>query len=105
MPFNFSSPEFLSHGKLRKNQVSPVSRASPAHMNSPLTSFARSVWESIALSFYNRQYFPLQTEQTKLIGHYYTLETDTWDRCAYPRDTSLLADACNIYFYMRLRAG
>ena len=28
MPFNFSSPEFLSHSKLRKNQVSPV------HMNS-----------------------------------------------------------------------
>ena len=36
MPFNFGSPKFLSHSKLRKNQVSPVSRASPAHMNSPL---------------------------------------------------------------------
>ena len=36
MPFNFSSPEFLSHHKMRKNRVSSVSRASPAHMNSPL---------------------------------------------------------------------
>ena len=36
MPFNFSSPEYLSHHRTRKNQVSPVSRASPAHMNSPL---------------------------------------------------------------------
>ena len=35
MPFNFSSPEFLSHHKTRKNRVSPVSRASPAHINSP----------------------------------------------------------------------
>ena len=38
MPFNFSSPEFLSHHKMRKNRVSPVSRASPAHMNSPLVN-------------------------------------------------------------------
>ena len=36
MPFNFSSPEYLIHHKTRKNRVSPVSRASPAHMNSPL---------------------------------------------------------------------
>ena len=36
MPFNFSSPEYLSPHKRRKNLVSPVSRASPAHMNSPL---------------------------------------------------------------------
>ena len=36
MPFNFSSPEYLSPHKRRKNRVSPVSRASPAHMNSPL---------------------------------------------------------------------
>ena len=36
MPFNFSSPEYLSPHKRRKNGVSPVSRASPAHMNSPL---------------------------------------------------------------------
>ena len=35
MPFNFSSPEYLSHHRTRKNRVSPVSRASPAHMNSP----------------------------------------------------------------------
>ena len=40
MPFNFSSPEFLSHSKMRKNQVSPVSRARPAHMNSPLAGFS-----------------------------------------------------------------
>ena len=33
MPFNFSSPEYLSHHRMRKNRVS---RASPAHMNSPL---------------------------------------------------------------------
>ena len=35
MPFNFSSPEYLSHQvfRTRKNQVSPVS---PADMNSPL---------------------------------------------------------------------
>ena len=30
MPFNFSSPEYLSHHRTRKNRVSP------AHMNSPL---------------------------------------------------------------------
>ena len=36
MPFNFSSPEYLNPHKRRKNLVSPVSRASPAHMNSPL---------------------------------------------------------------------
>ena len=36
MPFNFSSPEYLSHHRTRKNRVSPVNRASPAHMNSPL---------------------------------------------------------------------
>ena len=36
MPFNFSSPEYLSHHRTGKNRVSPVSRASPAHMNSPL---------------------------------------------------------------------
>ena len=35
MHFNFSFPEYLSHHKTRKNRVSPVSRASPAHMNSP----------------------------------------------------------------------
>ena len=35
MPFNFSSPEYLSHHWTRKSRVSPVSRASPAHMNSP----------------------------------------------------------------------
>ena len=33
MQFNFSSPEYLSHHRMRKNRVSPVS---PAHMNSPL---------------------------------------------------------------------
>ena len=38
MPFNFSSPEYLSHHRTRKNRVSPVSRASPAHMNSPLVA-------------------------------------------------------------------
>ena len=32
MPFNFSSPEYLSHHyRTRKYRVSPVSRASPAH--------------------------------------------------------------------------
>ena len=35
MPFNFSSPEYLSNHRTRKNRVSPVSRASPAHMNGP----------------------------------------------------------------------
>ena len=39
MPFNFSSPEYLSHHRTRKNRVSPVSRASPAHMNSPLYEY------------------------------------------------------------------
>ena len=32
MPFNFSSPEYLSHHRTRKNRVSPVSRASLAHI-------------------------------------------------------------------------
>ena len=36
MPLNFRSPEYFSHHRTRKNRVSPVSRASPAHMNSPL---------------------------------------------------------------------
>ena len=36
MLFDFSSPEFLSHTKLRKNQVNPVSQASLIYMNSPL---------------------------------------------------------------------
>ena len=36
MAFNFNSPEYLSHHRTRKNRVSPVSRASPAHMNNPL---------------------------------------------------------------------
>ena len=36
MPFNFSSAEYLRHHRTGKNRVSPVSRASPAHMNSPL---------------------------------------------------------------------
>ena len=36
MPFNFSSFEYLTHQRTRKNRVSPVGRASPAHMNSPL---------------------------------------------------------------------
>ena len=35
IPFNFSSPKYLSHHRTRKNRYSPVSRASPAHMNSP----------------------------------------------------------------------
>ena len=46
MPFNFSSPEYLSHHRTRKNRVSPVSRASPAHMNSPLH---RMVWLGIEM--------------------------------------------------------
>ena len=41
MPFNFSSPEYLSHHRTQKNRVSPVSRASPAHMNSPLFDMLR----------------------------------------------------------------
>ena len=36
MLFDFSSPEFLSHTKLRKNQVNQVSQASLIYMNSPL---------------------------------------------------------------------
>ena len=36
MPFNFSSSEYFSPHKRRKNRVSPVSRASPAHVNSLL---------------------------------------------------------------------
>ena len=42
MPPNFSCPKYLSHHRTRKNRVSPVSRASPAHMNSPLESFGPS---------------------------------------------------------------
>ena len=45
MPFNFRSSEFLSHSKLRKNQVSLVRRASPAHMNNPLEIFVH-IYES-----------------------------------------------------------
>ena len=36
MPLNCSSPEYLTHHRTRKNRVSPVSWASPAHMNSSL---------------------------------------------------------------------
>ena len=32
MLFNFSSSEYLSHHRTRKNRVSPVNRASTAHM-------------------------------------------------------------------------
>ena len=38
MPFNFRSPEYLGRDiihRTRKNRVSPVSRASPADVNSP----------------------------------------------------------------------
>ena len=35
MPFNFSSPEYLSHHRTRKNRDSP---ASPAYMKSPSSS-------------------------------------------------------------------
>ena len=37
MPFNFSSPEYLSHPRTRKSRVSSarLAGASPAHMNSP----------------------------------------------------------------------
>ena len=38
IPFNFSSPEYLSNHRTRKNRVSPVSRASPAHMNGPIVT-------------------------------------------------------------------
>ena len=34
IPVNFSSSEYLSPHKRRRNRVSPVSRASPTHMNS-----------------------------------------------------------------------
>ena len=37
MPFNCSSPEYLSHHRTPQNRVSLVSQASPAHMNSPLS--------------------------------------------------------------------
>ena len=47
MPFNFSSPEYLSHHRTRKNRVSPVSRASPAHMNSPLVFFIDQYYLSL----------------------------------------------------------
>ena len=45
MPFNFSSSEYLSHHRTRKNRVSPVSRASPAHMNSPLLMEYFLTWQ------------------------------------------------------------
>ena len=51
MPFNFRLPEFLSHSKLRKNQVSPVSRASPAHMNCSLESRSWLFEARLALTF------------------------------------------------------
>ena len=47
MPFNFSSPEYLSHHRTRKNRVSPVGRASPAHMNSPLVFFIDQYYLSL----------------------------------------------------------
>ena len=49
MPFNFSSPEYLSPHKRRKNWVSPVSRASPAYMNSPLVVVAQDVFTIITV--------------------------------------------------------
>ena len=42
MRFNFSSPKYFSLHKRRKIWVSPVSRASLAHMNSPLKTARKS---------------------------------------------------------------
>ena len=58
MPFNFSSPEYLSPHKRRKNRVSPVSQASPAHMNSPLPEVStQKMGENWAnLSHCNKKY-------------------------------------------------
>ena len=58
MPFNLSSPEYLSHHRTRNNRVSPVSRASPAHMNSPLKSDVHhTVWLYVSTSdtLYSRE--------------------------------------------------
>ena len=49
MPFNFSSPEYLSHQRTRKNRVS---RASPAHMNSLLVF----LYLSSTLNFINYRF-------------------------------------------------
>ena len=43
MPFNCSSPEFLRQYKTGKKQVSPVSRASPAHVIGPLEFIYKSL--------------------------------------------------------------
>ena len=50
MPFNFSSPEHLSSHKRRKNWVSPISRASPANMNSPLVTTASHAINPLSVS-------------------------------------------------------
>ena len=59
MPLNFSSPEYLSHHRTGKNRVSPVSRASPAHMNSPLISF-RYLCYILTLSLQMPQILPIR---------------------------------------------
>ena len=59
MPFNFPLPEDLSHSKLRKNQVSPVSRASPAHMNSLIDDVLRCRCYVDAYVAYTRKNYQL----------------------------------------------
>ena len=60
MPFNFSSPEYFSHHRTRKNRVSPDSRASPAHINSPLdvATYTGHVTGETFLNFVNTTLAP-----------------------------------------------
>ena len=69
IPFNFSSPEYLSHHRTRKSRVSPVSRASPAHMNSPLFDVfiktSHALWFCKTLLFLGVDYTILVNQYTR----------------------------------------
>ena len=64
IPFNFSSPEYLIPHKRRKNRVSPVSRASPAHMNSPIDIISLKRFECVRNG--GRILFPLSQSKFSL---------------------------------------
>ena len=83
MPFNFSSPEFLSHRKTRNNRVTPVSRASLAHINSPLKS------SSVSGNFKQTSFraFQIAAHTSLIIRHTVLqpiLKLKDWDCCESP---------------------
>ena len=83
MPFNFSSPEYSSHHRTRKNRVSLVSRVSPAHMNSPLVASGSVITSLYSLRLWLSDYrLVISSPSWRLIVKYTGLES--W-KYAWPR--------------------